>query len=166
MMEVGIRCMKEIELTRGLKAKVDDEDFEQLNRFRWHATPGGKGFYAKSILRPKDEEVFPCMMHWAVLKIKPPKGYVIDHIDGDGLNNQRSNLRVLSTRQNTQNKHGEYSSKYPGVSWSKVSQKWLVHIMVEGKIRHLGLFDSEEEAQRRYALMSNLTGNKPITERG
>jgi hypothetical protein len=160
--------MKEIPLTRGMKALVDDEDFEELNRFNWQATPGnnGKLWYARTTLRLPDGNTFVCQMQHAVLKVRPSRSIVPDHIDGDGLNNQKYNLRLLTRRQNTQDKHRTYTSKYPGVSWHKLTGKWIAHIMISRKIKHLGSFDSEEEAFERYKWAVSLCGQEVLAKKG
>lgn len=73
----------------------------------------------------------------------------IDHINGDGTDNRIANLRLATTAQNTMNRRRriDNTSGYKGISWSKKSQRWVVHIGHEGKILHLGLFDSIEEAK-------------------
>jgi len=143
--------MKEIQLTRNMIAVVDDKNFEELNKFRWQAVPGAnKLWYARTTLKLVDGSTFICMMHWAVLKLKPPKGVVIDHINGNGVWNTEENLRVVYCRQNTQNKHKKYTSKYPGVSLIKSTKKWLAHIKIGNKIKHLGTFKTEEEAFEKY----------------
>ena len=83
-----------------------------------------------------------------------PDGHktVVDHIDSDTLNNKLENLRLVTHRENItfgtlkMNK----ISKYTGVTWHKSSKKWLAQIGINGKQKHLGLFDSEEDAGRAY----------------
>ena len=74
----------------------------------------------------------------------------IDHIDGDGLNNQKSNLRVVTTRINLQNRHTHKTSKYPGVHWERESQKWKAQIRIGDKKKNLGRFDHEIDAAQAY----------------
>jgi hypothetical protein len=156
--------MKEIQLTQGMFAKVDDERFKELNRFNWQIQKMGKLQYASTTLRLPTGKQFKCQMHWAVLGLHPPKGLVVDHIDGDGLNNQEANLRVVYCRQNCQNKHKTYSSKYPGVSFHKLTSKWIVHISIGGKVKHLGSFVTEEEAFKAYSRIVAVCGQTVIKE--
>jgi hypothetical protein len=158
--------MDEILLTQGKIARVDSWKFDELNRFSWQAIKMGKLWYASTTLKLLSGESYPCTMHWAVLKFKPPKGMVIDHIDGDGLNNQEYNLRLVTARQNNQNRHEKVTSKYPGVSWHKLTNKWIAHISINGKVYHLGSFTSEEEAFEKYKRMVNLTGQNVLIKGG
>jgi hypothetical protein len=89
---------------------------------------------------------------------------VVDHIDGDGLNNQESNLRVVTYRQNSQNRHDKPTSKYAGVSWHKLTSKWIAHISISGKVYHLGSFTTEEEAYAKYKHVVSLTGQNALNK--
>lgn len=92
-----------------------------------------------------------------------PRKYQIDHIDGNGLNNTRDNLRIVSCRQNNQNRHISKSSKYPGVSFNKFRGKWHAYIRVGKKRKHLGYFNTEEEAFNVYKhAVKDLTGENVI----
>jgi hypothetical protein len=130
--------MKEIPLSKGLTALVSDEDFEALSQSNWYAKKEGRTYYAYKTER----------MHSLILRA--PCGLKIDHIDGNGLNNQRSNLRVVTHRENCQNKHAPKSSIYPGVSWRKEREKWAAKISIGGKGKHLGTFDKEIDAAQAY----------------
>jgi len=93
--------MKKIKLTKKQVALVDDSDYEELNRFKWHARKTVKTFYAErtfTIGNGKRKNVF---MHRYIMQT--PKGFDTDHIDGNGLNNQRSNLRVCTRSENLRN---------------------------------------------------------------
>jgi len=75
---------------------------------------------------------------------------VINHIDLNKLNNNVSNLEIISTRQNSNRKHLKSSSKYVGVSWNKREKKWVTQIIIEGKKKHLGYFVCETKAHLTY----------------
>lgn len=123
-------------------AVVDDEDFEMLNLVKWCAH-GGKGkFYAFSRKLG--------MMHRYLLPVKSP--YQIDHIDGNSLNNQRSNLRICTKQQNQFNrkKLANSKSKYKGVFWHPVNKYWFSKINHDGKRIHLGVFQNETDAAKTY----------------
>lgn len=77
-------------------------------------------------------------------------GIVVDHIDTNRLNNELSNLRLISARENTLNTKSKKTSKYSGVSWSKKSNKWVVYIYKNGKNKNLGYFLNEDEAGLTY----------------
>lgn len=76
----------------------------------------------------------------------------VDHINGDGLDNRRENLRIVTPQLNQANsrKHAEARSRFKGVSWSEAAQRWRAYIAVGRKQTHLGLFDDEISAARAY----------------
>ena len=81
-----------------------------------------------------------------------PKGMVVDHIDGNGLNNRKSNLRICTKAQNVHNSRPRTntSSKYKGVFWNKANKKWSATIHKGDKWTYIGGFDDEKEAARAY----------------
>ena len=146
--------MKYINLTQGKQAIVDDGDYEMLmlNKYKWHVEKWRRVFYAVS--RIKKEVI---SMHRLLLGYFP-KGYQTDHINGDGLDNRRCNLRKVTIRENGQNRHHPKSSQYPGVSWRKDIKKWSSKIRINGRKRHLGCFENEQEAAniyKKFALEQN-----------
>lgn len=74
----------------------------------------------------------------------------VDHIDNNPLNNQLDNLQIISARLNSSKDRKNGTSKYIGVSWSKVMKKWLSCIVLNGKIKVLGYFEDELEASEKY----------------
>ena len=153
--------MKRIPLTQGKFALVDDEDYEYLNQFKWFASKANKreAYYA---LR-NDYTVNPSKQLWMHRIIMKPTGkMIIDHINGDGLDNRRKNLRICTRRQNAFNRgSGKGSaSKYLGVSWYTYLKKWRSAIRVNGNSRHLGYFKTELEA----AIISNIAMRKHYGE--
>lgn len=159
--------MKEIVLAGGKGvAKVDDEIFEVVRKLRWHGVRSSHLIYARTSMLDKLGHKF-MLLHHLVLGAVPEKGYVVDHIDGDGLNNQRANLRILTRRQNTQNQHRKKppTSKYPGVSLQKNSGKWITHIYISGKPLHVATSDTEEEAFAKYKAMVSLCGQTVIMDK-
>lgn len=136
--------MKLIPLTQGKFAKVSDHRFEYLNQWKWcvSKSKGGK-MYA---YRWKKDCGF-VKMHREIMDT--PKGIDVDHIDGDGLNNQDENLRNCTHSQNSMNTKGRgRTSKYRGVSFNKASGKWVVLLRVDGKVKWIGSSTSEIEAAR------------------
>lgn len=141
--------MKHIPLTQGLFATVDDEDFEALNQYKWQALKSGHTFYAER--RVRSDTPTRIWMHRAIAGT--PTGMETDHVDGDGLNNVRSNLRVTTKHQNQHNrthKKRNASSQFRGVSWDKTKGKWNAEITTDGKKTRIGLFASEHDAARAY----------------
>jgi len=141
--------MKEIKLTRGKVALVDDEDFEELNEHSWHAMRAGRHWYAVRASRI-DGKQHPIYMHRVIIDAQP--GQDVDHVDMTGLHNYRANLRLCTDTQNQANrqKQAGCSSKYKGVTWHKQHSKWMAYIRVHGKRIYLGYFDDEWEAALAY----------------
>ncbi len=122
--------MKHIKLSQGLFATVDDADFEWLNQWHWTAMkkgPRSKGHYAYRQEGKRDSRR-TIVMHRFILNT--PEGLDTDHIDNDGLNNQRSNLRAVDRTQNNYNTglRCNNTSGYRGISWSKRVKAWRVFI--------------------------------------
>jgi AP2 domain/HNH endonuclease len=140
--------MKEIPLSQGKVALVDDADFESLSQWKWHTALGGHTYYAVRTVGSKDRRR-KVYMHRQIMG--EPEGD-IDHINGNGLNNQRGNLRPATKSQNGGNgrKRDGCSSIYKGVSWYKRSKCWEATIRYLGIKKFLGYFDSEIEAARAY----------------
>ena len=138
--------MKLIRLPGGQFAKVDDEDFERLVALPWHLSTNG---YAVCRHGPRKGPKVTTRMHRAVFGDAATD---IDHIDGDKLNNQRSNLRLATRSQNNMNakKRAGCASPFKGVSWSRQKGKWHSRIKLGGKARHLGYFDDESTAAQAY----------------
>jgi hypothetical protein len=136
--------MRTISLTQGQVALVDDEDFSVLSRYSWCAQKPKDVFYAQTRL-PKTKVVY---MHSFLI----PDANYVDHKDGNGLNNQRLNLRSCTMSQNLANRHmtKTNTSGYKGVVWFERDKKWASQIMVDYRKRHLGYFESKIDAARAY----------------
>lgn len=139
--------MRTIPLNRGYVALVDDEDYQTLSRQRWCVDIRRRTAYA----RPTDGS--NAYMHRALL----PDVRRIDHVDGNGLNNQKHNLRFASASGNGANQSKRLSvagvlvsSRFKGVDWDASRDKWRAQIMVDYRNHFLGRFDQEEDAARAY----------------
>lgn len=147
---------KEIPLTQGYKTIVDDCDYDFLMQWKWHVCIGHQTVYAMrnsefiggNYLTGKRHHI---MMH-RVLN-GTPDGMDTDHINGNGLDNRRENLRTATRSQNMWNRHPNRKgkSRYKGVSWHKQHRKWIANIQVQRKRIFLGLFRNEKEAADAYA---------------
>lgn len=139
--------MKKIKLTQGKYALVDDEDFARVNQHKWHAQKLGSNWYARGRCGNRVLKVF---MHRFIMNA--PKGKYLDHIDGNGLNNQKLNLRFATCQENNRNrkKTPGCTSDYKGVHWSTCKRKWRACIKVDYGRIHLGRFDLEPSAAIAY----------------
>lgn len=142
--------MKLIPLTQGKFAQLDDADFEFLSQFIWHARKDLHCWYAGRNIPGEDGTQSSVLMHRVIADA--PAGVLVDHWDGDGLNNQRLNLRCCTHSQNNKNKHkaAPATSKFKGVYWKRASSKWESSICVDYKRKYLGLFLDEQDAARAY----------------
>lgn len=141
--------MKEIPLTQGKVALVDDADYEFLNRWKWCASKGVSTYYARRKVKHNGKKT-TIAMHQVILEIL--KDMEIDHINHNGLDNRRSNLRVCTHAQNQYNLpvRERKTSHFKGVSWCKFIKKWTAHIQNNYKQYNLGYFDSEIRAALAY----------------
>lgn len=141
--------MREIPLTQNKVAIVDDVDFNLVCQFKWHVHWDGYHFYARRHTGRCDGKDPIITLHSFL--VNPPPGFKVDHKDGDGLNNQRGNLRICTHAQNMRNRKPPVSaSLYKGLSWNKSYDRWRVRITVEGKCIFLGCFIDEKEAALAY----------------
>lgn len=136
---------KEIKLSMGMVALVDNEDFDYLNKFRWCAHKRGRAFYAESTING-----VRVIMHNVIMN--PPKGMLIDHIFHNGLDNRKSQLRLATKSQNNANRTSRKnsSSKYLGVAFEKDRNKWTARIRKNGQGYRLGSFLKETDAALAY----------------
>lgn len=139
--------MKEVQLTQGYIALVDDEDYERVSKYSWHIhrSHNHKTVYARAYLS-KTSTKQTVMHQFLTGKLD------IDHKDNNGLNNQRNNLRVATRSQQVANAGPRNTNKcgLKGVSWHKQARKWRAVIMVGAKQKYLGCYVDKEEAARAY----------------
>lgn len=137
--------MKQIALTQGKFALVDDKDLEWLNQWKWFAKKNNNNYYAvRSSKWPKQRHIF---MHRVI--INAPNDKYVDHANLNGLDNRRSNIRLCTNSQNVRNQRitkTRGTSQYRGVSWDSKVKKWRACIVLECKLRHLGYYKSEHRA--------------------
>lgn len=144
---------KEIRLSNGMVTLVDDEDYEYLMSFNWHACNQGEGrvYVMRHEPRQKGKSGKTVRMH-RELTAAPP-GTVVDHINHNTLDNRKRNLRVCSQHGNQANRmktKGINTSKYKGVSWDQDRSRWKAQIAPNRKNRLIGRFLSEKEAALAY----------------
>ena len=159
--------MKEIKLTRGYVAKVDDEDYGWLSGYSWNANTRKSDGYTSA--RTTISMTFDgyrwtrgVKMHRIIMDAKD--GQIVDHINGDPLDNRRSNLRFVTSSQNSRNSVGPATingklptSRFKGVSKKVVKYKgepryisWNAQICFDNEKHHIGNFDSEVAAACHY----------------
>ncbi len=140
----GAMMTKSITLTRGKVALVDDADYERINKHKWYINENG---YAVRTQWMPPKKI---RMHREVMKT--PDEMITDHINGDKLDNRKSNLRICNDSQNAANGRirNTNTSGYKGVSWHKQNKKWRAYIVISGKQKSLGLYDTPREAAKAY----------------
>lgn len=138
-----------IRLRNGKHAIISKEDYDLVTKYTWSYNRNGYATSTKRITKRRYETIY---MHRLIMGLKKGDGKIVDHINGDGLDNRRSNLRVCTKRQNQQNQRTRHRgvSKYKGVGYYKRDEKWRARIVVNGEDTELGKFDTELEAALAY----------------
>lgn len=156
-----------IQLTQGKFAIIDDEDWDKeltttvcgegvttrICDRKWFAVRTKRSiFYAAGAVLVKKNLKRQLLIHRLILGIPPSPKFEVDHINQNGLDNRKSNLRWVTTSQNVLNGRiqNSHSSKYIGVSWHKREKKWYARIGFNGKVIHIGCFNNEEDAAVAY----------------
>lgn len=135
--------MREIPLTKGMVAIVDDDDYAELSQFKWHYN---SGYAVRGINRGRQK----VLMHRYINKT--PDGMETDHINGNKLDNRKENLRAVNSSQNNINKamQKNNTSGTRGVFWHKATKRWVSSIGLNGKSVHIGYFKDKAEAETAY----------------
>lgn len=151
--------MKNIALSRGYVAIIDDEDFEKVSQYKWHASQHEKKIYAKRKRWIPDESITTkqgkyvkkgyyktIALHRVILDA--PDDMEVDHINGNPLDCRKINLRVCSHEQNMWNLKGRSDSKsgYRGITWDKQTQKWRATLTYKKQFINIGRFDNLDDA--------------------
>jgi len=140
---------RRIDLGNGRWTILDSEDYYRLGEFKWTIGGHGKKFYAVRIVIAGDE-IKTIRMNREIMNA--PEGLVVDHRNGDSLDNRRENLRLATQAENMQNrrKRKNTTSRYIGVWFAKEKGKWESRIRQDGKKIYLGSFDNEADAAKAY----------------
>ena len=145
-------AFRRIRLTQGKYAIVDPDDYRHLSKHKWCAIKMGRTFYAARSVTTKDGKQRQLVMHRRILKV--PDDMFVDHINRNGLDNRKANLRPATRAENGQNRakydNRFYSSQYKGVTRHQEHHLWQAHIRVNGKPIFLGSFDDEVRAAKAY----------------
>lgn len=155
--------MKLIPLTQGKFAQVDDEDFEWLSKYTWHAQLSTKVWYARTPIKTGRNKYCITPMHRLIMGCTKGDGKIVDHKDHNGLNCQKNNLRFATKAENNVNRRSIGASKYLGVILLKPKRVlssgvmkiydrivWGASIKLKGKRIYLGRFKKEEDAALAY----------------
>lgn len=139
-----------IPLTKGMQTVVDLADLPLVEGKPWTVKLSSRTAYGQrtEIVGGQSKTI---VLHRLLLEA--PDGVFVDHIDGDGLNNCRSNLRLCTRSQNAQNRGApsHSSSGVKGVCWSKRDQRWRAHIGIgPGRRKHLGFYLTKDAAAKAY----------------
>lgn len=151
--------MREIQLTRGQIALVDDEDYEVLSQYKWFALKGKITYYAARNITVSPGKQTLLLMHVEIMKLHKlhKEGLDVDHADHNGLNNTKGNLDCMSHRKNLEN-NSKNTSGYPGVCWHKKRRKWYSMATINGRKKFLGSFDTPQEAHKARQLFLSERG--------
>lgn len=137
-----------------LVVNFDDEDYSKIEDYNWwiqDADGGNK--YVMSNVRGLDGEVVALAMHRVIMGVSESNIF-IDHINGNGLDNRKSNLRTCTQAENSRNRKKsnsrDYTSKFKGVIWRERDSKWRATIHHEGRNITIGNFESETDCAKAY----------------
>lgn len=149
----------EIKLTQGQYTIIDDDVYDYVKHFNWCALRRENTYYAVAKLR----RGYNLAMHHLVIGV-PLYGYVVDHINRNGIDNRKENLRVVTNRQNSHNTTTKKSSSFPGVSWVTRDKIWSAHASINGKVYALGNYIKEIDAAVAYKLSIESMGEQLLPE--
>lgn len=149
-----------VPLTKGYEAVIDAADVPLVEGIFWHSAIQKrrdgtiKAIYARRRIRLPRGEFGTMPLHRVICGA--PDGVLVDHVDTDGLNNRRKNIRQVTFQQNGMNRRGKRNSvsQVKGVCWKGDRKKWRARITLNGKEIHLGFFERLEDAAQAYAIAS------------
>jgi len=133
--------------SKGEEFCFDKEDFHKVSKYTWALLQTKIGPY---VITNDNKTRKRILLHRLIMN--PPDGMIVDHINHNGVDNRKSELRICTNSENLANQklRNVNSSGYKGVSWDKKSKKWKVYIRVDSKRIHLGFFSNIKEAARKY----------------
>ncbi|MHC4708362.1 MAG: HNH endonuclease [Planctomycetota bacterium] len=140
---------RRIRLTRGKYAIVDADDYWALSEYSWYAVKADNSYYAGRTVHMKNKKSRIVWMHREVISV--PAGMVCDHINHDGLDNRKANLRAATLTQNRINSRTariKKTSKHRGVCWRADQKKWFAYVYVHGRAVFTKYFDDATAAAR------------------
>lgn len=142
--------MKKIPLTKGKYALVDEEDYDYLSKWKWCCDSKGYGFRTEKRSETGRQKRRGVYIHREVMS--NPKGLQIDHINGDTLDNRKSNLRLASHSENMRNRKLQKNNTtgYKGVWFNKKRNRYIATIRINGQSRTIKSAETAEEAAEAY----------------
>ncbi len=144
--------MKTLNLSQGYSVIVDDSDFEELSKHKWYAALRKHTVYATRNFRDENGKPGLIMMHRQIMGAVD-KSLFVDHINHNGLDNRRENLRIVTVAVNNANRRPTVAggkSIFKGVFWDKELLSWAAYITKDGKRHKIGNFEDDVEAARAY----------------
>jgi len=154
--------MRKIKLTKNQYALVDNDDYDFINKWKWYAMKQPNTYYACRDVRRRGKKR-TLWMHRLINKT--PRKLKTDHINGNGIDNRKKNLRTATHQQNMINsvRRKKLYSKYRGVTWHKRNQVWMAQITMNYKNVYLGDFKTEKAASNAYwDFVNKMCKNKPF----
>lgn len=144
--------MKQIKLTQGQFALVDDTDYDWLSQWKWYAANWRGHFYAIRKSFSEDGKQYSIYMSRQILGLEKGDLRQADHQNHNTLNNRRANLRICTHRENMRNRKSarNSSSHFKGVCWCKKEKKWQAQMGVNGTSKYLGQFNNSKSAALAY----------------
>lgn len=142
--------MKIIFFNNNIEVLIDDEDYNLISQYSWYLHKNKSGNkYARTCHKTINYKSYHIYMHHMILGKR--QGFEEDHINGNGLDNRRQNLRFVTRSQNNMNRiKRRGTSNYKGVFWSTQADKWQSRIRKDNRLYHIGFFLSETDAAIAY----------------
>ncbi|MCK5341869.1 MAG: HNH endonuclease [Candidatus Heimdallarchaeota archaeon] len=148
----------DIKLTQGYVTLIDNEDHERMKTISWRVfkRPNKRTMYARGWIKINGK-FKSILMHRFIMNLRSGDNKQVDHINGNGLDNRKGNLRICNNKQNAQNRGKRINcvSKFKGVARVSNSNKWQAQIWHNGKKIYLGVFSKEEDAAKAYDIEAN-----------
>ena len=141
-----------VPLTRGLVSIIDAADAHHADGYNWYAS--GDGYASRKLWIGNGQKLI--LLHRLIIGAQD--GLYVDHVNGDRLDNRRSNLREATNSQNQANarKRSNCGSAFKGVTWNEARGRWQAQIKRGGLNRYLGLFETEQAAHEAYVAAASI----------
>lgn len=132
---------------KGYEVIIDDDDYEKISRYSWSIYGAGKPYFA-AYSHVENGKNIKIILHRIILG--KSNGMIIDHINGNTLDNRKCNLRFCTKTENSRNRKRNLKSKYKGICFHESTGKWEARIKVNKKSIYLGIYNSPEDAHIAY----------------